>query len=214
VVGEGRGLGDRQRYWDHVYETDPERQRSWHRAHLEPSLRLIKHATEDLANPIIDVGGGSSTLVDDLLDRGYSSITVLDVSAAALGAARERLGPSRADRVRWICADVTTAPLQRDAYVVWHDRGAFHFLIAADDRARYVSQIKRAVRPGGHVILATYTLEGPSTSSGLPVMRYSPDSLGAELGAGFQRLEVEEDPHITPAAAIQPFIYCHWVKQS
>jgi len=210
-VGEARGLSDRQRHWDNVYSTD--RNRSWHRAHLETSLRLILQSIDQLSMPIIDVGGGSSTLVDDLLDRGCTSITVLDISAAALGAARERLGPARADRVRWICADVTTAPLQKDAYVVWHDRGAFHFLTRPDERARYVAQIRRAVRPGGRIVLATFTLDAPTTCTGLPVMRHSRDSLCQELGSDFTLLETEDDPHVTPSGAVEPFIYGHWVKE-
>jgi SAM-dependent methyltransferase len=210
-VGEVRGLSDRQRHWDNVYATD--RNRSWHRAHLETSLRLILQTTDELSLPIIDVGGGSSTLVDDLLDRGCSSITVLDISAAALGAARERLGPTRADRVRWICADATTAPLQKNAYRVWHDRGTFHFLTLPDERARYVGQIRRAVRPGGRIVIATFALDAPSTCSGLPVMRYSRDSLCQELGPDFTLLETVDEPHVTPSGAIQPFIYGHWVRQ-
>ena len=211
-MAEAWGLSDRQRHWDHIYESETDRQRSWQRAHLDTSLRLILHATEDLSFPVIDVGGGSSTLVDDLLDRGHASITVLDISAAALGPARERLGPARADRVRWICADVTTAPMQKDAYALWHDRGLFHFLTQADERTRYVGQIQRAVRPGGHIVLATFALGGPPTCSGLPVMRYSCESLCQALGSGFTLLEVQDEPHVTPSSAVEPFIYCHWVK--
>ena len=210
-MGEARGLSDRQRHWDNVYATN--RDRSWHRAHLETSLRLILQTTEEPALPIIDIGGGASTLVDDLLDRGYSAITVLDISAAALGAARERLGPGRADRVRWICADATTAPLQKNAYAVWHDRGAFHFLTGADDRARYVSQIRRALRTGGRVVIATFALDAPPTCSGLPVMRYSRETLCQELGSDFTLLEAEDHPPVAPAGAVEPFIYCHYVKE-
>jgi len=153
------------------------------------------------------VGGGASTLIDDLLDAGYHDLTVLDLSAAALAVARRRLG-TRADTVRWVEADVLDASLPKTGYSVWHDRAAFHFLTAPADRARYVAQVRRAVRPGGFVLVATFADDGPTRCSGLEVARYCPEALHAEFGTPFLLMASEREEHITPAGVCQAFIYC------
>src|SRR5262252_4084574 len=145
---------DVKSHWDKVYGAKAQDQVSWYRAHLETSLALIQRAAGNAAASIIDVGGGESTLVDDLLARGYQNITVLDVSQTAIDVTRKRLGPA-ADRVLWLAADITKAKLEQGAYDVWHDRAVFHFLTAMDDRLSYVRQVARAVKPGGHVIVST-----------------------------------------------------------
>ena len=157
---------------------------------------------------IIDVGAGESTLADDLLARGYSSLTVLDISPAAIAACRKRLSDG-ADRVRWLVADITQAELEPSAYDVWHDRAVFHFLTAAADREAYVRQVVRAVKRGGHVIIGAFGPEGPTRCSGLEVVRYDADSLHAEFGARFRLISSSPHLHETPFGTTQQFLYCH-----
>lgn len=161
----------------------------------------------DPDTPVIDVGGGASTLADGLLDAGYRQISVLDLAPASLLRAQERLR-ERVAQINWIVADVLDAPLPPASYAVWHDRAVFHFLTEAQDRTRYVAQVKRAVRPGGHVIVASFGPEGPERCSGLEVVRYSPDDLHAEFGSAFRLLRSEREDHRTPAGSIQAFVYC------
>jgi SAM-dependent methyltransferase len=172
-------------HWERVYATKQPNQVSWYRAHLDVSLRLIANAGGRPTARIIDVGGGESTLVDDLLDSGYRDVTVLDLSAKALDVAKLRLGP-RAARVTWIQDDVCTYPFRPRAFDVWHDRAVFHFLTDPRDRARYVRQVTRSVRAGGRVIVATFGPQGPTRCSGLDVVRYDAESLHGEFGARFE----------------------------
>ena len=199
---------DTKSHWDKVYRTKRPNEVSWYRPHLEVSLQLIEEAAPNRDAQIIDVGGGESTLVDDLLTRGYRNVSVLDVSATALDVAKERLG-DRGDAVNWLCGDVTTIALTRHHYDVWHDRAVFHFLTAPTDRAAYVRQVARAVRPGGHVIVATFGPEGPTQCSGLNVVRYDPNSLHSEFGTSFQLVKHHTELHQTPAGSIQQFTYCY-----
>ena len=195
-------------HWDKVYATKRPEEVSWYRAHLDTSLRLIENANGARSARIIDVGGGESTLVDDLLSRGYSNLTVLDLSQTALDVARHRLGPAGA-RVQWLQGDVTTYPFEPREFDIWHDRAVFHFLTDPRDRAAYVRQAARAVRIGGHVIVATFGTEGPRQCSGLDVVRYDADSLHDEFGTRFELVEHVEEAHVTPRGAVQQFIYCH-----
>ena len=163
-----------RQHWERVYRTKQPTQVSWYAPHLETSLRLIGDATPDREAAIVDVGGGEATLVDDLLDRGYRHVSVLDVSATALDVAKARLG-ERAGAVDWVCGDVAVFPFPRHHYDVWHDRAVFHFLTDPKDRAAYVRQVARAVKPGGHLIVAAFRPEGPTECSGLDVLRCRPD---------------------------------------
>jgi len=194
-------------HWDQVYATKSPQSVSWYQPHADQSLRLIHQTGLPLSASIIDVGGGASTLVDDLLHEGYQSLTVLDVSAAALTAARARLGEA-GSRVSWVDADVTAVTLPMHAFDLWHDRAVFHFLTSGAEREAYVAAVLRAVRPGGYVIVATFAEDGPSQCSGLPVMRYSPAGLHAEFGSPFTLLGHEREEHHTPSGAVQKFIYC------
>jgi SAM-dependent methyltransferase len=171
------------------------------------SLELIKQVAPGLSTPIIDVGGGASTLVDGLLDAGYTDLTVFDLAGSALAAAQSRLG-DLATRVRWIEANVLTAELTAGRYGVWHDRAVFHFLTDPSDRARYVEQSHRAVRLGGHVIVASFGPEGPPRCSGLDVVRYTPTSMHAAFGQRFELLDSVSEEHHTPGGAVQSFVYC------
>jgi SAM-dependent methyltransferase len=194
-------------HWERVYTTKAPDNVSWFQAHAELSMRLIRESCPLRDAAIIDVGGGASTLVDDLLDDGYPNVTVLDLSGAALAESRRRLG-ARGDTVRWMEADVTRAEFEPHSFDVWHDRAVFHFLTSEADRIAYVRQVLRAVKPGGHVIMATFGSDGPTQCSGLPVMRYAPDELHAEFGDAFTLLAHEEQLHHTPFGTDQQFIYC------
>jgi SAM-dependent methyltransferase len=197
-----------QAHWERVYQSKRPDEVSWYRAHLEVSLALIEDAVPDRDARIIDVGGGESTLVDDLLAGAYRHVSVLDLSSTALEVAKARLGKS-ADDVRWLCGDVTTFPFASHAYDVWHDRAVFHFLTHQQHRVAYVRQVARAVRPGGHVIVATFGPEGPTQCSGLDIVRYDPEELHGEFGASFRLLRHHTESHQTPAGRRQQFIYCY-----
>lgn len=194
-------------HWESVYRTKSPTQLSWYQPEARLSLGLIRRVAADLDAPIIDVGGGASTLVDGLLDAGYRALTVLDLAPKALTLAQQRLG-KRAELVTWISADVLTTPLPSDNYAIWHDRAVFHFLTDPRARARYVAQTVRTVRPGGHVIVASFGPEGPSRCSGLEVVRYSPDGLHAEFGSAFRLLDSAREDHHTPDGSVQAFVYC------
>jgi len=194
-------------HWDRIYRRGAPSALSWYQAEPTLSLELIRRASPDLNAPIIDVGGGASTLVDVLLDAGYRNITVLDLSDAALRVARERLG-ERAAMVRWVEADVRAAPLAPSAYAVWHDRAVFHFLTDPRDRASYVEAARGSVRPGGHLIVASFAPDGPTQCSGLEVVRYSCESMHSEFGPSFHLVDGVREEHHTPGGATQAFVYC------
>lgn len=200
--------GRAKMHWEAVYAQRTPDSVSWFQPHAEHSLELIARAglTRDAA--IIDVGGGASTLADDLLARGYHDLTVLDLSAAALAAAQVRLGDD-ARRVSWVEADITAVDLPRQRYDLWHDRAVFHFLTDVAQRHAYVERVLQSVKPGGHVIVATFAEDGPDHCSGLPVMRYGADALHAEFGAPFELLEHSRETHHTPGGAVQQFVYCY-----
>lgn len=200
-------------HWERIYSSKPTNAVSWYQAHAQSSLRLIQATGVPKDGAIIDVGGGASTLVDDLLEAGYSRLTVLDLSGTALAAAKERLG-SRASLVRWIEADVTKVDLPANEYDVWHDRAVFHFLTSAEDRSAYVRAVSRSVKRGGHVIVATFAEDGPSECSGLPVRRYAPDELHSEFGDTFALVSHEKEEHVTPFGKLQKFVYCYCRKES
>lgn len=197
-----------QDHWDKVYRTKAPDAVSWYRAHLERSLALIARAAPDRSAAIIDVGGGESTLVDDLLAGGYRNLSVLDLSPTAIEVARARTGEA-GRQVTWLVADVATADLTPQAYDVWHDRAVFHFLTEPDRRAAYVRQVARSVKPGGHVIVATFGPEGPVKCSGLDVVRYDAGSLHGEFGASFRLIESATELHQTPFGTTQQFLYCY-----
>ncbi|HTS50318.1 MAG TPA: class I SAM-dependent methyltransferase [Bryobacteraceae bacterium] len=199
-------------HWENVYRDRPPDAFSWYRPHLETSLDLIERAAAGRSASIIDVGGGESTLVDDLLARGYQHVTVLDISPTALKVTRARLGPL-AEQVQWIAAGLLEADLTRHGYDVWHDRAVFHFLTSDNERVAYVRQALRAVRPGGHVIVGTFGPEGPQRCSGLDVVRYDAASLHDQFGRSFRLLESRQELHRTPFGTTQQFLYCYCVVE-
>jgi 2-polyprenyl-3-methyl-5-hydroxy-6-metoxy-1,4-benzoquinol methylase len=196
-------------HWEKVYSTKATNAVSWFQEHADLSLRLIRATEVATDGAIIDVGGGASTLVDDLLTNGFTNVTVLDLSGAALSAARSRVG-ARASTVQWLEDDVTKASFATRTHDVWHDRAVFHFLTAPEDRAAYTRAVLHAVKPGGHVIIATFAEDGPTQCSGLPVVRYSAGDLHAVLGGRFSLLSHQKEAHRTPSGTVQQFVYCHF----
>ena len=199
---------DTRSHWEKIYTTKAPNQVSWYRPHLETSLALIERAAGDPSVSIIDVGGGESTLVDDLLARGFQNITVLDVSESAIEATKKRLGQV-ANAIHWIAADITQVELEPRTYDVWHDRAVFHFLTDPKQRAAYVRQVMLSVRPGGHVIVSTFGPKGPTKCSGLDVVRYDADSLHDEFGSRFRLVDSSKELHETPFGTTQQFLYCY-----
>jgi ubiquinone/menaquinone biosynthesis C-methylase UbiE len=199
---------DTQTHWEKIYTEKAPNAVSWYRPHLETSLALIEKAAPAASASVIDVGGGESTLVDDLLTRGYESITVLDISQTAIDANKKRLGkPSQG--VHWLVGDITKVHLEPSSYTVWHDRAVFHFLTSPSDRVAYVRQVSRAVKPGGSVIVSTFGPEGPTKCSGLDVVRYDAKSLHEEFGVRFRLLDSCNELHHTPFGTVQQFLYCY-----
>ncbi len=198
-------------HWEEVYETKDSNEVSWFQEHPELSLQFIERTSIDNSGQVIDVGGGASTLVDNLLDRGYQNITVLDISAAALHVAQERLG-LKANAVTWLESDITQVQLPHQFYDVWHDRAVFHFLTRATDRQQYVEAVTHSVKAGGHVIIATFGVDGPSRCSNLEVVRYNSDSLYDEFGDNFDLVHSTRESHKTPFGTEQNFIYCYCRK--
>jgi len=187
---------DAKTHWEKVYQTMAPDAVSWYSPHLATSLALIERVASARSASIMDVGGGESTLVDDLLVRGYQRVTVLDVSPTAVELATKRLG-SAAAQVRWIVADITEIKLEPHTFDLWHDRAVFHFLTTDEERVAYVRQV------------STFGPEGPRKCSGLAVMRYGSRALHREFGARFRLMESSTELHHTPFGTTQQFLYCY-----
>jgi SAM-dependent methyltransferase len=204
-------MNSRSAHWEGVYATKGEHEVSWFQESPAISIGMIRAANPDHAAAIIDIGGGASRLVDSLLQDGYRSLAVLDLSASALEAAKKRIGTA-AGNVDWIVADVTTWQPSR-SYDIWHDRAAFHFLIETRDRAAYLERLRSALRPGGQAIIGTFALDGPEKCSGLPVQRYDSRELAAELGTPFELVDTRTEIHHTPWNATQAFQFSRFRKR-
>ncbi len=198
-------------HWQNVYTTRQADQLGWYAPHLTTSLKLIRSTGVPDNARIIDIGGGASTLVDDLLESGFVDITVVDLAIGALDQARARLG-DRAPDVQWIEADITKVRLPTNAYDIWHDRAVFHFLTEPEARARYVRQMQDALKPGGHIIIATFAPEAPPKCSGLSVQRYAVEELHHVLGHALVCVERSNEVHVTPGGISQMYLYCHFRK--
>ena len=194
-------------HWESIYQSTRADAVSWFEAEATASLRLIHETVPDRGAVVLDAGGGASTLVDGLLREGYRRVVVLDIARAALEQSRARLGSAAAD-VRWLEADVLRAPLASASIDLWHDRAVFHFLGTPAERRQYVLEAARVVRPGGHVVVASFAEGGPSRCSGLDVTRHTPESLRREFGDGFEAVTDEAIAHATPWGAAQAFIFC------
>jgi trans-aconitate methyltransferase len=207
-IEEMKFVNERKTHWEKVYQSKGEDETSWFQPRPETSLRLVGNTGEAKDTPFIDVGGGASRLVDQLLEQGWSNLSVLDIAPSALETARTRLG-EQAAQVNWLEADLLEARL-KGPWRIWHDRAVFHFLTGEAERKRYLQQLEDNLEPGGHVIIATFAPEGPEACSGLPVQRYSPEHLARTLGDNFEQEEVITENHQTPAGKTQSFVYCRF----
>jgi len=197
---------NRKSHWETVYKTKAENEVSWYQEDPAPSLELIGLARPTPDTAIVDIGGGASHLIDSLVARGFRRVTVLDISQAALDAAKARLGDA-ASEVEWVAADVTRwSPAH--SFDIWHDRAAFHFLTDPADRSAYMARLTQALAPRGHVVIGTFAIDGPEKCSGLPVNRYDAASLAGEFGEGFELVDSRRQDHATPWNAIQRFQFC------
>ena len=195
----------RKEHWEKVYQNKSPDEVSWYQPSPALSLQLIANTRLAFDAPIIDVGGGASTLVDELCDSGYSNVSVLDVSASALAYAKQRCA-DKVSGVHWYEEDVTCfKPPHR--FALWHDRAVFHFLTGRADREDYIRVLKQSVEPGGHIIMMTFAIDGPKKCSGLDIVQYDEDKLISELGPGFELIEAGFDVHFTPAGNQQKFAY-------
>jgi SAM-dependent methyltransferase len=203
---------DSRLHWEGVYQTKSPEQTSWHQPHLKTSLEWIADVAPARSAAIIDVGGGESTIPDDLLALGYCNITVLDIAEGALRKSQARLG-SAAKHVRWIAGDVTQVALSLRGYDLWHDRAVFHFLTESTGRAAYVRQLASALKSGGHALIATFGPNGPERCSGLVTNRYDAAALARELGPDFLLQKSSLVDHLTPFGTAQQFLYCDFIRK-
>jgi SAM-dependent methyltransferase len=201
----------RKQHWEAVYQTKGETNVSWYQDDPRLSLELIGAFAPTEGGRIIDVGGGTSLLVDRLLGCPFESVTVLDISETSLAKAKSRLG-ERAARVEWVVADITAVD-SLGTFDVWHDRAVFHFLTEAADRRKYVELARRTVPEGGHFIIASFADDGPKRCSDLDVCRYNAETMGAELGEGFSLVREARETHTTPWGSSQPFFYGVFQRQ-
>ncbi len=197
-------------HWESVYRSKSFDAVSWYAPHLAESLRLIEQLCPGKHAAIVDIGGGQSTLVDDLLNHGYLDLSVLDISGTAIEFTKRRLG-TKAESVGWHVGDVTTYDFEAKRFDLWHDRAVFHFLTDPGGRQAYVDRVRRFVKPGGFVLMATFGPNGPLKCSGLDVIRYDAQKLHHEFGKDFQLLGSELSLHQTPSGADQQFLYC-WFR--
>ncbi|TAN52537.1 MAG: class I SAM-dependent methyltransferase [Methylococcaceae bacterium] len=198
-------------HWEQVYAARSTDRLGWYKPHLQTSLRWIEEIGLAMDDPIIDVGGGAATLVDDLLDEGYRAITVLDLSRAALSAVKARLG-GKAERVTWLEGDIASVDLPAQRYALWHDRAVLHFLTAPEQQRAYREQLLKALKPDGHVIIGTFAPEAPPRCSGLPVQRYSLEQLQSALGREFALKRDHKELHVTPGGVEQMYLYCQFCR--
>ena len=202
---------NQQNHWEQVYSGNQRKNLGWYTPRLQTSLSWIKGLALGMEAPIIDVGGGASKLAGDLLEAGYQSITVLDISTSALSSVKQGLG-KKAELVNWLEGDITSLEMPAQYYALWHDRALFHFLTESEQQRRYRDQLTKALQPGGHLIIGTFAPEAPPRCSGLPVQRYSREQLEITLGEGFEMKQHKQELHVTPGGVEQMYLYCHFRK--
>ena len=198
-------------HWQQVYSTRQTESLGWYKPHLATSISWIKALNLDVEDPVIDIGGGASTLVDDLLELGHRSITVLDISDNATSTARRRLA-KKAELVTWLEGDITSIDLPTNYYALWHDRAVFHFLTEQEQQQKYRHNLLTSLKPGGYLVIGTFAPEAPAICSGLPVQRYSQEQLVKVLGEEFELMRHQKELHITPGGVEQMYIYCQFRK--
>lgn len=202
---------DRTAHWERVYREKAEAELSWHQTDPKDSLELSEQAGVSEAWSVIDVGAGTSHFATQLIQRGILDVMVLDISEFAIERARRQMG-KLGEKIEWVVADVTTWTPNK-TFDLWHDRAVFHFLVDQDDRAAYINRLYRALRPGGHAIIATFAMDGPEKCSGLPVVRYDPKSLGDVLGEKFKLVKSRRHLHQTPWDSPQSFQFSLFQRQ-
>jgi 2-polyprenyl-3-methyl-5-hydroxy-6-metoxy-1,4-benzoquinol methylase len=201
---------DKKHHWEDVYRKKKVDEVSWYQARPGLSLRMIAAANLARDAAIIDVGGGASLLIDNLITQGYTNLSVLDISGESLKCAKERIGSS-GQNVQWIESNITDFNPQQK-FQFWHDRAVFHFLTNPDERARYLEVMNRSLASGAYAMIATFAPDGPEKCSGLPVQRYSHESLQQILGPACKMVLQEQETHLTPAGGQQKFIYALFRK--
>lgn len=198
-----------QEHWENVYRSKPAESLGWYLPRLRTSLAWIRELGLDKDAPIIDVGGGASTLIDDLIDDGYRSVTVLDISGSSLAQSKARLG-EKAVPVTWLVGDITQIELPGNKFDVWHDRAVFHFLTETEQQRQYRDVLLASLKPGGHLIIGTFAPEAPPKCSGLPVQRYDREQLVAALGSELELIREHKEMHVTPGGVEQMYLYCQF----
>jgi ubiquinone/menaquinone biosynthesis C-methylase UbiE len=201
---------NRKYHWERVYLKHSPTEVGWYQVYPERSMKLIDNTGAGIDGSIIDVGGGTSKLCMHLLDQGYTKITVLDISGNSINRAKSQAG-EKSDKISWIEADVTKYNFS-EKYDIWHDRAVFHFLTGAEERRGYIDSLNQALKLNGDLIIATFSLKGPSKCSVLPVVRYSPETLQNELGNNYNLVEDFVEEHVTPSGIKQNFIFCRFIK--
>lgn len=202
---------DRKKHWENIYQTKALNEVSWYQPNPSTSIELIEDPAIEKQAKIIDIGGGDSFLGDKLLEKGYTDITVLDISEAAITRAKKRLG-NNAEKVKWIISDVSKfEPLEQ--YDVWHDRAAFHFLTTTEDIDQYIRTINKGIKTGGKLIMGTFNESGPKKCSGIEIKQYSENSLSSIISNGFKKEECFLIDHTTPSGNIQNFLFCKFIKE-
>ena len=204
-------MDTKKNHWENIYQSKPANQVSWFQPHLAKSLESIASTRIDKEARIIDVGGGASALVDDLMEKGFKNITVVDISSEALKVSKGRLG-DRAGNVQWIEGNVTQVSLTPNYYDLWHDRAVFHFLVSPEDRRKYIESLTKSLKFKGYLLMATFGPNGPLKCSGLEIVRYSSGSLQKELGDAFHLEKEAIEIHKTPFDTAQEFLYCLFQK--
>ena len=194
-------------HWEDIYASKNLKNVSWFQSHPTQSLNIIHRSDIPKKANIIDVGGGASNLVEELLKEGYENISVLDISSNALTTTQRRLG-ERSKQVQWIIADVLTADLPLQRFDLWHDRAVMHFLTNINDRKTYRSKVLASLKPGGFIVILAFAEDGPDHCSGLPVQRFSIDALTNEFGKNFYLVAGEKFSHFTPSGMEQKFVFC------
>jgi 2-polyprenyl-3-methyl-5-hydroxy-6-metoxy-1,4-benzoquinol methylase len=203
---------DPKTHWETVYTNKASDNVSWYQDYPHLSMEMIKHSGVMKSGQIIDVGSGATRLMSALLDEGYQSVTALDISETALRVAQKLLG-ARAGSIQWKAADICTVELPSHHYDLWHDRAVLHFLTGIDQRAAYLQTLRKALKPGGTVILATFAPDGPTQCSNLDVVRYGANDLTALLGDDFQLIESRSEAHTTPWSSQQQFTWCRFQRR-
>jgi len=207
-----QGTMNSETHWRTVFESRPSTAVSWYQPHLEVSLGMISRTGVKQECRLLDVGGGDSTLVDDLVQRGFSGVTVLDIATSAIGRVKQRLGEASLGVV-WKTGDILLTPLPDRHFDLWHDRAVFHFFVEVQSRQEYVSKASKAIKSNGHLIIATFASDGPDRCSSLPTMRYTPSGLAEEFKEDFTLIESQPESHMTPQGKEQRFIYCRFRRK-